>query len=147
MADSKIEYKKRRKQGLRGQGDVPEPHYHKKGEDVKIMGWDADKKKYVEKFLPNNEGGHLMRTKSGFVRVNRKENRRRSVMRAATTSNYEYQKEKMGFKHPAVITDSRKEGYKHPEPTQDPTKTNHERMLQRKEARDARREAETARRK
>lgn len=144
MGDQKLEYRKNRKKGLRGQGDVPEPIFHNKGEKVTRMGWDAEKGKYVEKDVLNDSGSHMVWRNKKPALVNRKESRRRAPNRF--DSKKQLVPDRKVESHPAPVKGKpqfshRSPEVKHPEPLHDPSKSNRQRMLDRKEARDARQEA------
>lgn len=96
----KTEYRARRDIGLRGQGDKPE----------RVLA------PFSEDGYPK-QGQHLVRVRGkggkGFLRVNRKQSRQRSVVRAT----------KPGFLHEVNAPKW--------QPTIDPNETNHDRVLAR----------------
>lgn len=80
---SKAEYWERRRAGVRGQTDAP---------TAVIIPFSEDG-------YPK-QGQHLVRVPGkGLQRFNRKQYRKRSVLRFATAKNYEYQHAKSGFAH------------------------------------------------
>lgn len=82
MAARKITYKDEQKKFRL----LASPKLIPRGEKVTIMGWDAKKKKYVEKELPNAEGSHYTMAGARMVKVNRHRYHQRVVDRSATKS-------------------------------------------------------------
>lgn len=92
----KATYTKNRRAGKRGQGELPQPKIHPKGDTVKYLTREGEKAEY-----PNADGGHMIQVGRRFKKVNRTEARRyaNTKNRSASKPNYNYQVEKNGFKH------------------------------------------------
>lgn len=149
MFDKKA-YWERRKQGLRGQEPLPEPQLAKWTEE------DHKAKKCGEKQIgkERTSGVTMHMTKKGLVAVTRKMNRRKVVDRHFTKRGFEYGIRIGGKIHGKLMSAKRKFAREHkgeridsPEITRhkelypleiNPRKTNHMRMLERKEQRNAR---------
>lgn len=90
-----------------------EAKVYAKGEEIKYINREGE-----EALYPNAQGQHLVRVQGkGLTYLSRKEARRKSRSHPATKKNFEYQSEKMGFKH--II------GKKEVPKRRDPKITNH----------------------
>lgn len=121
----------RRKDGKRGQGDTQIGVFYEKGEHVPhIKTIDG---KPVDVGFPNDTGGNLRRTRDGYVYVNRVDARRPWTSNPATKPNYNYQKQKVAFKHVVNVRSAETQAAFDSRP--DPGSTNHSRHTTRKIAR------------
>lgn len=107
----KSEYRRRRSEGLRGQGDLIKPTIYPKGTTVlkhspdgsKIMRYEGGK--MVEATVPNGLGQHMVRIKKGssLTYLNRSESRRRQPSRLFTKRGFKPDVNPPKFQHPGTL--------------------------------------------